>query len=214
MLLCLVTSFLFQSAWSQGYKTNNDLKKNREEKEDVRLGKNILAVSPIQILLTNADQSDPDLAVNISYERILNNPHLSFRVPVCLSLMSNYFYLLPTVKAYPFKQGPVKYAVGPQFLVGFGDFNDNRYVYNPQSGQNVQLDTTFNRKQFGFLINNSLNITLMKSLYVGLDASIGIIYYDNLPKNYYNNYGLTPLSTGNSNVGPAFQLHFNIGYRF
>jgi hypothetical protein len=76
-------------------------------------------------------------------------------------------------------------------------------------------DITVNHRQFGFMINNSVNFTVAKALYIGLDASLGIIYYDNLPKDiYYYNSGLTPFSNNNSNISPSFQLNFNMGYRF
>lgn len=191
----------------------SDEKSSKRSRQSASLGKNIFAFSPIQILVSDADQVNPDLAINVSYERIFNNNILSFRLPVCFSLINKYYYFMPTLKIYPFKQGIVRYAVGPQILFATGKFLDERYLYDPNTGQYVYNNKIIDRKQFGFLINNSVNVTIVKSMYVGVDASIGIIYYDNLPKNYYSS-GMQPLSSGTSNINPMFQIHFNAGYRF
>ncbi|MBK7762695.1 MAG: hypothetical protein IPI46_04895 [Bacteroidetes bacterium] len=220
ILLAFIICFQ-QSAFAQAYRTKNNSKSTgdittsaKKERGNPNLGKNIFAFSPIQILLTHVDQTSPDLAINASYERIFDNQLFSFRLPVCVSLLNNYYYFLPTLKIYPFKQGMVKYAVGPQLLYAFGTLDDERTIYNPNVGY-ILDSTSYDRKQFGFLINNSLNITMAKSLYFGIDASLGIIYYDNLPNNYYQNYyNVSPLSGGNSGISPAFQFHFNAGYRF
>ena len=122
---------------------------------------------------------------------------------------------MPTLKLYPMKQGVVKYAVGPQLLFGTGDGTYQDYYYDQNSGMSSTKDITVTRRQFGFMVNNSVNFTIAKALYVGLDGSLGIIYYDNLPKDiYYYNQGLTPFSSNNSRINPSFQLNFNMGYRF
>jgi len=177
-------------------------------------GKNILSFSPIQIILSDNEQSEPDVAINFAYERIFNNDIISFKLPVSFSLEQSHFYIMPTLKLYPTGQGLAKYSVGPQFLFATGDANYNTYTQN-QSGSTIVKINSITRKQFGFLIDNCINFTVAKALYVGLNAGLGIIYYDNLPKdNYYYNSGITPFGNNNSNISPAFQLNFNMGYRF
>jgi len=131
-------------------------------------------------------------------------------------MKNNFFYVMPTLKLYPRKQGIAKYAVGPQLLFGSGDGTYQDYYQDPVSFMTYTKDITMNRRQVGFLINNSVNFTIAKAFYVGLDASLGLIYYDNLPKNNYNYYNsnLTQYTTQNSRISPAFQLNFSMGYRF
>jgi hypothetical protein len=208
---------LFQlSASAQGYRTNNIEKETKAPKEAPTYGKNIISFSPVQIVFSDVEQSSPDVAVAFTYERIFNNNLVAFRLPVSLSMKNNFFYVMPTLKLYPRKQGIAKYAVGPQLLFGSGDGTYQDYYQDPVSFMTYTKDITMNRRQVGFLINNSVNFTIAKAFYVGADASLGIIYYDNLPKNSYNYYSsnLTQFTTQNSRISPAFQLNFSMGYRF
>jgi hypothetical protein len=208
---------LFQlSASAQGYRTNNIEKETKAPKEAPTYGKNIISFSPVQIVFSDVEQSSPDVAVAFTYERIFNNNLVAFRLPVSLSMKNNFFYVMPTLKLYPRKQGIAKYAVGPQLLFGSGDGTYQDYYQDPVSFMTYTKDITMNRRQVGFLINNSVNFTIAKAFYVGVDASLGIIYYDNLPKNSYNYYSsnLTQFTTQNSRISPAFQLNFSMGYRF
>ena len=208
---------LFQlSASAQGYRTNNIEKETKAPKEAPTYGKNIISFSPVQIVFSDVEQSSPDVAVAFTYERIFNNNLVAFRLPVSLSMKNNFFYVMPTLKLYPRKQGIAKYAVGPQLLFGSGDGTYQDYYQDPVSFMTYTKDITMNRRQVGFLINNSVNFTIAKAFYVGVDASLGIIYYDNLPKNSYNYYSsnLTQFTTQNSRISPAFQLNFSMCYRF
>jgi hypothetical protein len=208
---------MFQlSATAQGYRTNNIEKEKKAPIESLTYGKNIISFSPVQIVLTDVEQSSPDVAVAFAYERIFNNNLVAFRLPVSLSMKNNFFYVMPTLKLYPTQQGIVKYAVGPQLLFGSGDGIYQDHYQDPVSFMTCTKAIIINRRQVGFLINNSVNFTIAKAFYVGLDASLGIIYYDNLPKNSYNYFSsnLTQFTTQNSRIGPAFQLNFSMGYRF
>jgi hypothetical protein len=218
-LACFFILLVFgQKLIAQGYRTNNKSKTSNNAsartKSNHDLGKNILTFSPVQILLTDVDQEEPDLAVAFAYERILDNELIGLKLPVSFSLVNNYFYIMPTLKLYPKRQGTVKYAVGPQLLIGAGDASYREYIYNQQTGITIYKSTDITRKQFGFLLNNSVNFTLVKSLYMGIDASLGIIYYDNLPNDINNSFGFYPTYNNNSNINPAFQLNFSMGYRF
>lgn len=181
---------------------------DKEKKKD-SYGKNIISFTPIQMMVANEDES-PDPTIGISYERILDNEIISVRVPFYASLQKPYYYILPTIKLYPGRQGVAKYAVGPQFLIGFGEDSYTKYM-STGSGYYYQT-VTYQRKQFGFLINNSLNITVAKNFYLGLDGGFGVIYSDNTPNYSYNGIGLSPL--GDSDIRMALQLNCNFGVRF
>jgi len=212
-----IAIFMFQlSATAQGYRTNNIEREKKAPKESPTYGKNIISFSPVQIVLTDVEQSSPDITVAFAYERIFNNNLVAFRLPVSLSMKNNFFYVMPTLKLYPRKQGIVKYAVGPQLLFGSGDGTYQDYYQDPVSGMTKTKNITIHRRQVGFLINNSVNFTIAKAFYVGLDASLGLIYYDNLPKNSYNYFSSNQIlyTTQNSRISPAFQLNFSMGYRF
>ena len=209
--------FIQTLCMAQGYRTNNTANHREKKSKTVHtdFGKNILSFSPLQVVAADIEES-PDVALTASYERILDNELIGIKLPVSFSLNNNYIYFMPTLKLYPARQGVAKYAVGPQFLIGFGDGSYQERVYNPSTGITSAKTTEVSRKQFGFLINNSVNFSIAKSLYIGLDAGLGIIYYDNLPDdtyNYYGSSGLTPFDD-NSNINPAFQIGFSMGFRF
>lgn len=232
VLSLLMVMVLSQTIFAQGYRVN----RTNEKKVNVRnldYGKNIFSFSPVQILLTNMDQSNPDVAVGFSYERIFNNEHIGLKLPFSFRLNTDnnnnyygnlnnndgpYLYFMPTIKLYPLGQGPVKYAVGPQLLFAYGQDSYYSEIYNSTTGQyNTQL-MTGDRTQFGFLINNSVNFTVVKNLYIGLDAGLGLVYYDNMPQAsnnyYYSSYYPTNTYRRNNSVSPSFQLNFNMGFRF
>lgn len=214
-LILLLTLFAFTApSFAQGYRTNNQTNNKTEKSRSKEVyGKNILSVSPMQLTAIGSDEDAPDLSVGLAFEHIMDNNLISFRLPLSFSLNESYVYFMPTIKLYPTRQGQVRYALGPQFLIGYGNDHYTQTTYDPSTSYTTQKRISIDRRQFGFMINNSANFTLMKSLYAGVDASLGIIYYDNEPKNTYNTIGITPLSD-NSNVQPAFHLNFCMGYRF
>lgn len=204
LTLLLLISFISFHAFSK-IGDNRDTRKNE-------LGKNIISFSPMHFIISNIEDESPDLAVGFAYERIFNNDIFAFRLPASFSIREKYTYLMPTLKVYPTHQGQVRYSVGPQFLIGFGKNTFSRTIYD--QGQYINITETINRKQLGFLINNGLNFTLAKHVYVGLDAGLGIKYYDNLPAQYnYYSSGLTPFSSSSSNTSIIFQINFNMGVR-
>ena len=202
MLFCLLISLIHLQGNAQS--------SHKNEKATKGYGKNIISFSPVQ-LMVNDFNGDADATIGLSYERILDNEMISFKLPVHFSLQKSAFYILPTIKLYTKKQGPVKYALGPQFLIAIGDDSYSTYVQvGPGSGYNVTKEYT--RKQFGFLLNHSANFTIAHSFYASIEGAIGIIYADNKPEDY-NYYGLSPF--GNSSaIQPAFQFNFAMGYRF
>lgn len=202
-------------SFAQGYRTNNQQKSKQETtKAREQYGKNILSFSPMQLMVIGNDSDAPDLCVGFAYERILDNDLISFRMPVSFSLEEAYYYLLPTIKLYPTRQGQVRYALGPQFLIGYGTDHYTQSTYDPLTYITTEKRVAIDRRQFGFMINNSANFTLMKSLYASVDGSLGIIYYDNEPNSTMTTVGMTPLSNNTSEIRPGFHLNFCMGYRF
>ncbi|HOZ51841.1 MAG TPA: hypothetical protein PLU17_08290 [Chitinophagaceae bacterium] len=221
ILLFLVVTTIQTELIAQAYRTNNSSRAknenndNSEGSEKLKLGKNIISFSPIQIVAADLTNESPDITISLAYERIFNNELISIKLPVSMSLIDNYYYIMPTLKLYPKKQGLAKYAVGPQLFFGIGDGTYQEYYYNQSNGYTTSREITMQRKQFGFLINNSFNFTLAKSVYIGLDASLGIIYYDNLPSDIrYGYINYNPYTVNNSSISPAFQMNFCMGYRF
>lgn len=168
-------------------------------------GQHIVSFSPIQAIGLNLDVDAPDLAIGLAYEHVLSNGLIGLKVPVSYSInkIINSVYLSPTIKIYPKKQGVVRYAVGPQFTLGVGKgtytiFDGTKYV-----------SVTDNRTQLAFVLNNSLNFTLSKSLYMVLDGGFGLRYFDSFKNKRYqgsNVFFVTPINT--------MYLNYAIGVRF
>ncbi|MBL7765630.1 MAG: hypothetical protein JNJ58_06035 [Chitinophagaceae bacterium] len=209
-LLSLLTILLIShSLLAQGYRVNrNDSKTSvKLKKED--LGKNIIAFSPVHIVATDIESDQPDVTIAMSYERIFNNEMISVKLPVNVALTRQYFYIMPTIKLYPKKQGVAKYAIGPQLLFGTGMEEYQKFITGPNGIVYSQF-VTERRNQFGFFLNNSVNFTIARALYVALDFGLGVKYYDSAPRN--TDMMFSPF--GNSGISPSFQLGFNMGYRF
>lgn len=210
-ILCLTA--ISTQILAQGYRVN----RTQEKKASIRnidLGHNIISFAPIQMILSDVNQDSPDLAVGFSYERITDNGMIGIKLPFSFSLMDKgYYYFMPTIKLYPFKQGNVRFSIGPQFLIGYGQVTYDKWVNDPLTSSFSIVKTTDYRTQFGFLINNAVNFTFSKNLYVGVDGALGLKYFDNLTEaqqnNYYNN-----LYSNKGQVSPSFQLNFNMGIRF
>lgn len=178
-------------------------------------GRNIVTISPIQVMVMNQldANTQSDAGINISYERISSNEYFGFKLPVSFSLKNPYYYFMPALKIYPFGQGPVKFAFGPQFYIGTGEYEYNYYSYNYPYDNEAHFRKE--RTQVGFLINTSVNFSILQNLYMGLEAGLGINYFDSnaddpdfyLDNSYYN-------KRNNSQFYPAVQLNFSMGYRF
>lgn len=209
--LLLLTFSLSLSA--QGYRVNRTEEKKKVKIKQEEYGKNIISFSPVQLIATDLNVK-PDIAVAFSYERILQNELISVRLPFSASLYNGYFYCMPTIKLYPKKQGIVKYAIGPQFLFGTGEAERTVWV---QSGfgsgyEKIEKGT---RTQLGFLLNNSVNFTVAKSIYAGMDVSVGLKYIDNMPNVNNSDVVFFPIGGGGSGVlSQSLLLGFNMGYRF
>lgn len=175
------------------------------------LGNNIFSLTPMAIIGNESMDNNTDVAVGLNYERIVNEGLVSIKIPVNISLRnSGFFYIMPTIKLYPTRQGVVRYAVGPQFYIASGQINHHDYntVWNGNQYITVNNKYSDNHTQLGFMINNSLNVSIAKTLYIGMELGLGIKYYDSNEENEYeNSFDTTP-------VEPNVQFSFAMGYRF
>ncbi|MBK7761804.1 MAG: hypothetical protein IPI46_00335 [Bacteroidetes bacterium] len=140
----------------------------------------IIAISPLSMLMTGSNDSVVP-AISISYEYVLDGGKVSVYVPFKKGLINQSFYVSPGFKIYPFGQGAIRYAVGPQFT--FGSSMHNKYVnyYSYSNGYSSSGYKRVKNNQLGFMVNNSLNATIAKRLYLGLDLGIGVYLYNSEP---------------------------------
>lgn len=178
-------------------------------------GKNIISILPMQIVgnggnnTVNETNDGTDINIGLAYERVFKNEHLSVKIPFSFSINNpGYYYIMPTAKLYPTGQGIVKYAIGPQFYIGTGKIKHTYTIYNsyPYYTSHDSV-TTVNKSQLGFMINNSLNVTILDNIYMGIDLGLGVFYYDSENKNSNNQSAVNPFD-------PAVQINFSMGYRF
>lgn len=193
LLVSLLFSLSLMSVFAQ---SSSSISGERATKKD--FGKNILAFNPMHLIASDF------VGVGLSYERLVND-YLGLKVPVMVAINNNYFNIGLEAKLYPTKnKGAVKYAIAPTIMVGIGENKWTERVYNG-NGYYVLKTFTEPASHIGFLLNQTLNVTVSRQFYIGLDGGIGINYYDEKVK--YNNYN-------NSNLSFAAQLHVGLGYRF
>ena len=186
LILSLFTSSLFAQGDYGSASPNN--------KKD--FGKNIIAFNPVHLIAADF------VGIGFSYERLVNQ-NLGIKVPVMIAINNNYFNIGIEAKLYPTKNtGPVKYAIAPTLMAGIGETKSEQYVLDTW-GNYVLKTITEPASQFGFLLNQTLNITISKQFYIGLDGGFGINYYDEKVKN-----------SSNTNLSFAAQLQIGMGYRF
>ena len=159
-------------------------------------GKNIISFNPVHLIASNF------VGVGFGYERLVNE-YLGLKVPVMLAVNNNYFNIGLEAKLYPAKNnGPVKYAVAPMIMAGIGENKEERYTYD-QFGNYVRYDVIEKASHFGFLLNQTLNVTISRQFWIGLDGGLGINYYDE-----------RATSRNNSNLSFVAQFQIGMGYRF
>lgn len=164
-------------------------------------GNNIIAFNPLHAI------ADNHIGVGFSYERLLNS-YIGLKVPVMKSIHSNYVNVGLEAKLYPGRHnGVVRYAIAPTLMFGTGDETRRDVVYDPVLGYSVTKVLRSPRTHFGFLLNQTLNITIMRQLYIGMDGGLGVNYFDD------KRDLLTGLPIGNT-ITFAAQFHMALGFRF
>ncbi|MBS1630273.1 MAG: hypothetical protein JST27_09465 [Bacteroidetes bacterium] len=177
-------------------------------------GKNLICFSPLQ--MTNESAA----GIGLQYERVLDkNGHISFSLPFALSFRQQeeynpngnyeqhstlFSYIYPGLKFYPASYNHrVTYSIGPSFGFGYGKIPVLVQIWDPNGGyyRNSWEDKTVTKG--GFMITNGLNIQITRAFYLGIEAGLGIFYF---------NDGVDHFSFGDDD--PMAQLSFRMGYRF
>ena len=122
---------------------------------------------------------------------------------------TNYmFSVMPGVKFYPTGMGKVKYALGPNAVIGYGR-NSNYgyadpyyYTYN-SSTLYAPYYYTSNRFILGMMLNNSLNVNATPHLYIGAEMGFGFTYLT-MNTRYNYNEGMKFLTQGAFKIGYTF----------
>lgn len=139
-----------------------------------------------------------------SYERVLNNGRVGFKIPLSFGygsgnntpnndIVVNKFYSGLGVNFYPTGQGKIRYLVGPELRIGLG--HDNT-MYNG-SYDNDKPDTFYTK----LLINNGVMFSPIPELSLSLIGSLGMRYYPEAGEN-------------NEEVTTSAAFNFNLSYRF
>lgn len=164
-------------------------------------GKNILSFNPLHVI------SDNHVGVGVAYERLVNN-YLGIKIPVMKSINSNYTNVSIEAKLYPARNNrAVTYAIAPTLSFGTGNQVWRYNTYNPTSSYYTDSLVYTPRTHFGFLLNQTLNVTIMKQLYIGMDGGIGINYMDDKYERWNQNQKISGISV-------AAQFHMSLGFRF
>lgn len=152
----------------------------KKQSEKINYGKNIISFMPLSAVTNN------HVGVGLSYE-YLASEYIGVRIPIMAGINLPYFNGCIELKLYPAKNtGPAKYAIAPTIMFGHGEVD--RFNNWGQSGHAT-------RTHFGFLLNNTVNFTIAKNFFIGIDGGIGINYFDKL----------TPAT---SNVSPTNSTSF------
>ena len=172
-----------------------------QENSDQKYGKNLIVMSPMH--LYGSDYIN-DISLGLSYERMLDKD-LSIQVPFAFGLVENLLQTGVGVKFYPTgNEGVVKYAIAPTFL--FSTSNDRWDYYSYDEFGSYYHESNRRDFQLGFMLSNSLNITLNENFYLGMEGGFGV------------NYVTWSKSNGSSRTydGPDVNgiLKANIGVRF
>jgi hypothetical protein len=176
-----------------------DLLKKKSEKEflpfdslTINYGKNIIFMNLAALVPEN---------LFFSYERIINHGYIGLRSPFILGLMHGASGNNKTIGTgldinfYPFKQGRVRYFVGPSFEVGMKKFY---YPYSGQYGYYYNNTEETERSYYNLHINNGLMFQITKYFNISAVAGVGVQAED---------YGSKkPRSNGT--------IEFNMGFRF
>ena len=168
---------------------------------------NLLTVTPF---VGYATPQFSDLGVGIAYERFVND-YIGVKLPVNFGLSSNMFQTGLGLKFYPAgHRRAVKYSVGPTLLLtrSTNAFSIQRFDSVNNFWFTEEIDNPLT--QFGFVLNNSLNVTIQKNIYIGAELGLGL--------NYLNNYkddsriGVGTFVDEDPNI--LFLFTMSMGFRF
>lgn len=197
VLLVIASMGMAGAAFAQ-----RNIESNEEvEKPKMKKNNNIVSIAPIQF-------TENGVGFGISYEHMLDKDRIvSLNIPFVGSYRvssSDYsgryhsdpmYYLMPGLKFYPTgSKGMVKYAIGPSIVAGYGTHTDDGSFHNI-------LPVQHNQFVLGVMVNNSMNVNLTKTMYMGLEFGLGFSYlhrWDGVEK------GMEALVQGGFKMGYKF----------
>jgi hypothetical protein len=143
-----------------------------------------------------------------SYERILSNGLVGFKIPVALGYytngdirnFNNIFYSGIGVNFYPTGQGKWRYFVGPQIRIGYGQESEWMYYYD-DDGNYIEDEATNEGLYTQFFVDNGVTFLPVRNFSISMIASVGVRYF---PEASYDSDVLRPDG----------RFAVNIGYRF
>lgn len=151
-----------------------------------------------------------DLGIGLAYEHFLSD-YISAKVPFNVGLVSKLYQTGVGLKLYPAGHDrPVKYAVGPTLL--FTRSSDGFEVSKFDSVNNFFFTELIDNPltQIGFVLTNSLNVTVQQKFYIGAEMAIGLNYLNNYKLNEYE--GVRIFTNEDPNV--LFMFTLAMGFRF
>ncbi len=171
-----------------------------QDSTEKKYGSSLISIMPFS---GYASAEADDIMVGLAYEHFLNE-YVSIKVPVKYGLVNDSFQAMISAKFYTSgHEAPVTYAIGPALV--FTRSSDDE-LYNLGS---VPFDPVYDKStvtQVGFMLMNSLNVTIQKNVYLGVDIGLGL--------NYLNR--IEPASGPDYNADPdaSFDFDISLGYRF
>lgn len=164
---------------------------------DKPYGKNIISFIPFSAFTRG------NVGIGFSYERN-KNEYVGIKIPVFIAINQPGYSSGFELKLYPAKNnGIATYAVAPMIMFGTSEEIGDDLV----NSSGAWFTPTYRHSRFGFLLNQSLNITIMKEIYIGLEGGIGLNYLDQKKM-------LGGNSNGVNDITFLSQFHISTGYRF
>lgn len=118
----------------------------------------------------------------------------------------NMFLFSPGIKFYPFGQSKVNYAIGPNLMIGYGSGSRGESTWDPVTGQSFTRYENYTNFRMGILLNNYLNIQFSDQFNFGVEAGLGVRYFDRWNFDSREDY--------NEGVGATGNFALSFGYRF
>lgn len=145
-----------------------------------------------------------DVLVGISYERFLSE-HISLRAPVKVGLLNSSIQALVGAKFYTVGHDTeVSYSLGPAFIFNRSVQEEEAQLYSDDIWiERIEEETV---TQFGFILLNSLNVTIQHDIFIGMETGLGI--------NYINHIEREGRAAETMDPGVSFLFDISMGYRF
>ena len=231
-----VSKIIYQNGTTDNFNektSSNDkgLGDSKNGKFAKKYGNNIISIIP-GAYTASVDGTINDVGIGISYERFLDPKcHISLCVPVLFSFSSNKdynnsivyngqtsynsytsVYFMPGIKFYPAsRKEKVRYSIGASFFTIFGSEPYSVYDNYNNGGGLYPEPGSYNYVMYGFIISNSVNISVTKHMYFAIDLGTGIPISDN---RYAQNNSIGLGQDGNGIFDPWIQCGLKVGYRF